>query len=53
MNATNVIDQERDIPVTNSILAQEGNGIVLRGAAHQKNVEGGLTQACLDSRKSL
>ena len=39
--------QERDEFVVDSILAQEGNGVVLRGSAHQENVESGLTKACL------
>ena len=40
----------RDDFVVEKILEQEGNGVILRGSAHQKNVESGLTQACLDSR---
>ena len=49
-NENTIAQQERDKFVVDSILVQEGNGLVLRGSAHQENVEGGLTQACLESR---
>ena len=52
-NEFKAANQERDVFVVKSILDQEGNGIVLRGSAHQENVESGLTQACLESTRSL
>ncbi len=50
LNEKIIIDQKRDEFVVQEILKQEGNGLVLRGSTHQENVEGGLTQACLDIR---
>ncbi len=47
---TIAMDQKRDEFVVQEILKQEGNGLVLRGLAHQQNIESGLTQVCLDSR---
>ncbi len=50
LNETITAHQERDEFVVQKILRQEGNGIVLRGSAHQQNVESGLTQVCLNSK---
>ena len=44
-------DSERDTFAIDTILNQNGSGVVLRGRGHQKNVEDSLTQACLDSTK--
>ncbi len=48
-NELDTISQERDNFAIGLILEQEGNGIVLRGSAHQEYVESGLTHACLNS----
>ena len=48
-NELDTISQERDNFAIGLILEQEGNGIVLRGSAHQEYVESGLTRACLNS----
>ena len=52
-NENTIAQQERDAFVVQSILALGGNGLVLRGSAHQENVENGLTQACLTFTRSL
>ena len=49
-NELTITHQQRDAYVIQLILNQEGSGLVLRGSAHQENVESGLTQVCVDSR---
>ena len=44
-------DSERDTFAVDTILNQGGNGVVLRGIGHQKNMESRLTKACLESTK--
>ena len=52
-NEERITHQERDDFAVQSILNQEGNGLVLRGSAHQEYIENALTEACLNSRRSL
>lgn len=44
---------ERDTFAVQSVLNQNGHGIILRGSGHQRNIENGLTRACLNSTNSL
>ena len=53
VNRLVIEDVRRDAFAVETILSQDGNGLVLRGRAHQEKIESGLTQACLDSMGGL